>query len=446
MPIRTIQSTVQKQSRGFYAILLYGTLLFLLGLPASSGATTNDLHLVAEFEGARLYNTVVGTGEKSHNVVRLRGSFRQMGRQYGGLLGVQMTEFYNAGVNYLLTKVNPKTYNKILEDAGYYFAWQPQEGKDFIEGMAETSGLNLDQQKITASLMNQIYLSLGCSSLMAWSDYTGGGPLVIGRNFDTALGPFGSYAKYLTVVVYNPVGGGNALAEVNYVGCVFFQTGMNKHGIYMDYHNGKMSGGSTVYDTRQLGGFLMFTYLLNYSTLDRIDQEFMATLPEVAAIINVADKTKAYVYEWPTWATKRRVVDPERVFFPPPLADGLLVSTNHFVDPTWGWDIYGVDYGATYYYTIERRINLLTLGEKYKGSLDVPRLKYIFNRTFWTSPDPGPTFPSGSNGDTVIQVIAVPANLELWIKAPGYSEWQGINLNPLFYYSIVPAVDLLLRN
>jgi hypothetical protein len=443
MSSRTIQSTVQRQSRGFYALLLYGTLLFLLGLPASLGATTNDLHLVAEFEGARLYNTVVGTGEKSHNVVRLRGSFRQMGRQYGGLLGAQMVEFYNAGVNYLLTKVNPKTYSEIVVSAGYYYAWQPQEGKDFIEGMAETSGLAedpslaLERQKITASLMNQIYLS-GCSSLMAWSDYTGGGPLVVGRNLDTAVGPFGSYAKYLTVVVYNPVGGGNALAEVNYVGCVYFSTGINQHGIYMDYHDGTLSDPSFV--DRQLGGYLMFTYLLNYSTLDRIDQEFMSTPAETGSIINMADKTKGYVYERSTtWGTKRRTVDPSY---------GILVSTNHFIDPTWPIPpIHAVGYGSTYYYTIERRINLLTLGEKYIGWLDVPWMKYIFDSTFMDDYDPGPTFPSDdTHTATYIQVIAVPATLELWIKARGYSEWQGINLNRLFYYSIVPAVDLLLRN
>jgi hypothetical protein len=442
MPIWTIQSPLKRKKGVFYSLLIYWILLFFLGLPVSASATTNNLQLVARFEGASLFTTVVGTGENSLNVVRLNGSFLQMGRQYGGLLGAQMQEFYTAGVDGFLIGEKGWTYTYILQLAEWYYSLQPQHSRDFISGMAATSGMTLDQQKITAALQNLVYFSLGCSSLVAWSDYTGGGPLVIGRNFDTPVGPFRSYAKYLNVVVYNPVGGGNSLAEVNYVGCVGLHTGMNKYGIYMDYHNGRMSDSFIFYD-RTLGEYLMFSYLLNYSSLDRIDQEFNSTLPEVGAIITAADKTKGYVYEWATWAAKRRVVDPERVVSPPPIADGLLVSTNHFVDPTWV-GILPVYPGATSWYTIDRRVNLLTLGGKYKGSLGVSWLKYIFDSTFWDSYDPGPTFPDTSIGVTNIQVIAVPANLELWVKARGYSNWLGINLKPLFFGDITPITSLLL--
>ena len=335
MPIRIIQSPLKRKNGVFYSILMYWTLLFLLGLPVSLSATTNNLQLVAKFEGASLFTTVVGTGEKSLNVIRLHGSFHQMGRQYGGLLGAQMQEFYNTAVNdfligdkRLLLRLYPSISRMVL-------FIPTSAGPGFHRGMAETSGMTLDQQKITASLQNLVYFILGCSSLMAWSDYTGGGPLVIGRNFDTPVGPFRSYAKYLNVVVYNPVGGGNSLAEVNYVGCVGFHTGMNKYGIYMDYHNGRMSDPALI--DPHLGEYLMFSYLLNYSSLDRIDQEFNNTLPEVGAIITAADKTKGYVYEWATWATKRRVVDPERVVSAPSASDGLSYPpTTLSIPPGWG--------------------------------------------------------------------------------------------------------------
>jgi hypothetical protein len=442
MPTRTSQSPLKRRNSFVYSLLIYSTLLFLFGSPVSLSAATNKLQLVAQFEGGSLFTTVVGTGEKSLNVIRLRGSFQQMGRQYGELLGAQMQEFYNTAVIGFLIGEKGWSYESTLSLAIWYYSLQPQHSRDFISGMAETSGMTLDQQKITAALQNMVYYSLGCSSLMAWSDYTGGGPLVIGRNFDTPVGPFGNYAKYLTVVVYNPAGGGNSLAEVNYVGCVGFHTGMNKYGIYMDYHNGRMSDPAIVYD-RTLGEYLMFSYLLNYSSLDRIDQEFNTTLPEVGAIVNAADKTKGYVYEWATYAMKRRVVDPERVISPPPAADGLLVSTNHFVDPTWIGLPFIYD-GSSGWYTKERRANLLARGEQFKGSLNVSRVKYIFDRTFSDSPDPGPTFPDGSNGVTYIQIVAVPANLELWVKARGYSNWLGINLKPLFLGDITPVTGLLL--
>ncbi len=443
MPYQVWQSQFSRKSRFFYPLRVVCTLCLLLGLTASASAADSNLVPVASFEGATLYTTTAAPGEGTLNVIRLLGSFRQMGRQYGALLGSLMQDFYEVAVNGYLIGQKGMTYGGILQRAQYYYDKQPQYGRDLISGMAETSGLSMDRQKIMASLMYQLFVAIdlsssGCSSLMAWSDYTGGGPMVIGRNWDTLPGPFPDYAKYLTVVVYNPAGHANSLAEVNYAGFFSCQTGMNRAGIFIDYQSGSLSDPSSV--DRTPGAYHLFSYLLNYTSLDQIDLAINATLPEIAAIINVAEATRAYVYEWATYAIKRRIVDPER---PGPGPDGLLVSTNHFVASSWtGLPI--ILNGYLGLYTKERRANLLARGQQFKGAIDSSKIMYIFDRTTTANPDPGPCFPD--HGNTVIQVVAIPANLELWIKARGYSGWQLIRLGSLFSSRIIPATNLLLSD
>ncbi|MEW6659887.1 MAG: C45 family peptidase [Thermodesulfobacteriota bacterium] len=437
------QSPLRLKSFFFYPLAIICTLYLLLGLTTSTSAADSNLVPVATFEGATLYTTTAAPGEGALHVIRLSGSFREMGRQYGALLGSLMQEFYEVAVNGYLIAQKGLTYDSIRQTAQYYYDKQPQYARDFISAMAETSGLSRERQKIMASLMYQLFVAIdssssACSTLMAWSGYTGGGPMVIGRNWDTLPGPFPDYAKYLTVAVYNPAGYANSLAEVNYAGFVSCQTGMNKAGIFIDYQSGSLS--DPLIFERTPGPYHLFSYLLNYTSLDQIDQAINATLPEIAAIINVAEATRAYVYEWATYARKRRISDPER---PGPGPDGLLVATNHFVDPSWtGLPI--ILNGFLGMYTKERRANLLARGEQFKGALDPVKMRYIFDRTTAADPDPGPCFPD--HGNTVIQVVAVPANLELWVKARGYSDWQLIPLGSLFSRNPPnnPAINLFL--
>jgi len=443
MPYQAPQPQLRSKSLFFYPLAVVCTLCLFLGLTAAASAADSNLVPVATFEGATLYTTAAATGEGTLHVIRLCGSFRQMGRQYGDLLGTLMREFYEVAVNGYLITQKGMTYGSILQTAQSYYDKQPQYAQDLISGMAETSGLSMDRQKMMASLMYQLFVAIdlssaACSTLMAWSDYTGGGPMVIGRNWDTLPGPFPDYAKYLTVVAYNPVGYANSLAEVNYAGFVACQTGMNKAGIFIDYQSGSLSDPSI--GDRTPGPYHLFSYLLNYTSLDQIDRAFNDTLPEIAAIINVADATRAYVYEWATYARKRRLVDPER---PGPGPDGLLVATNHFVDLSWtGMPI--ILNGFLGLYTKERRVNLLARGEQFKGVIGPSKIMYIFDRTTAADPDPGPCFPD--HGNTVIQVVAVPAHLELWVKARGYSDWQLIHVGSLFSSRNTPAINLLLAD
>ena len=49
-----------------------------------------------------------------------------------------------------------------------------------------------------------------------------------------------------------------------------------------------------------------------------------------------------------------------------------------------------------------------------------------------TIPEGGGTFPDDGIIGTIYQVVAVPAQTKMWLKARGYSEWEEIDLNKYF--------------
>lgn len=133
----------------------------------------------------------------------------------------------------------------------------------------------------------------------------------------------------------------------------------------------------------------------------------------ISSIVNVADKETAYSYECPTYGAKRR--SPDR--------QGLLAATNHFVDPFWGLPPPSNDEQNGW--TIKRRDNLLALGEKHKGKIDTEKMKEVLDTRIEQG---GATHST----DTIYQIIAVPADLTLWLKAPGNFDWQKVGLDRLF--------------
>ena len=384
-----------------------GTLYFS---PAPS-SETGALNKLGTFEQGTLYQTAGEAGK--FFVVNLHGSFHEMGRQYGYLLKNQLNEFYAAATQQLLNSNQNITQEALNEVAKSGYQTQPNYLQDLIRGMSETSGMPLQQQKVSASLFGFLF---GCSSIDAWGNYSTDGSVVVGRNWDTERGVFDGYAKYLTVVVYNPVGYASSIAEINYVGCVGFQSGMNSHGIFLDLQNGQLAD-TAVYGERTPGAFLLFDFLLNSTTLNQVDKLFQTTQPNMGLIINAANAEKATVYEWATYDTKTRTS-----------ADGLVASSNHFLNSSWT-GLQAVPVGVHGGFSKERQKNLMNLGEQNKGSIDAAKMMEILDTTI---PNGGPTFPDDSVYETYYHIVGVPRELTVWLKAPGYSGWEQIDLKSLF--------------
>jgi len=403
---------------GYFIVLFLLSFVTFFALNCADSSSPPDdnnpsgLELVDTFENGILYRTTGDGGGGKFNVLVLDGSWHEMGRQYGYLLKNEMNEFYEIVVTDYLIGTEGASYDEIVEASEELYAQQFSYMQELITGMAEASDEPMEKMVIISSLIHLIGLPGGCSSLSAWSDYTGGGPLIVGRNWDIGP-PYGEYKRFMTVVVYKPTGSSNAVADINFVGIISLQTGMNSFGIFLDLQNGQHSDTIIVSD-RKLPTYVLCDILLNSTTLEELDAQMLdhGNLPQLGLIINVANSSEDRVYEWATYDVKCRT------------GNGIIASSNHFIDSTWT-DLPEVQDSALGDYSLERLANLLALGEEYKGSIDAAKMKQIFDTEFSAG---GPTFSEY----TIYQVVAVPAQQTIWVKTLDYSGWEKVELGPLF--------------
>ncbi|WP_208598364.1 C45 family autoproteolytic acyltransferase/hydolase [Desulfatiglans anilini] len=377
--------------------------------PSGGGAEPKmaPLSEVAErYESGRLYRC------GKLNVLDLHGSYRQMGRQYGHLLQDELRRLYAEAIEGYFIGEKGLAPEAMRQAAQSLYAFYPHRFKTFFEGMAETSGLALEKHILLNAI--ELYgLLPGCSGIAAWKDYTAGGPLVFGRNYDW-FGSYRSFARFLTVTVFNG-GDGIPAAIATFAGVIYATTGMNAQGLFLELNNGFPSGGSLAYSNRVPAVVHLLAFLRDCSNMAHLDAALNSTRSNFTFIINVADREAAFAYEWLPFDIRRRTGK----------ADGLLVATNHFVDPGWGIELQ--DTGG--FKTRERRDNLLSLAEGRKGRITVEAMMEILDTDIDRG---GAAWPAGDAIQTVYQIIAVPAERKFWVKVPGFQEWTAVDLDRLF--------------
>jgi hypothetical protein len=389
-------------------LLIIIALLFLAGTSLAEAAPLafKSSKPVSTFERGGLYKS------GKLNVLDLRGTYRQMGRQYGHLIKDNLHSLYKKAIEDYFIGQKGLSYKTIKQAAMSLFNFYPQRFKEILYGMAETSGLSINKHIVLNGL--ELYGSIsGCAGIAAWSDYTKGGPLIFGRNYDW-FDSYKEFAKYLTVTVLNP-DCGVPTAIVTFAGVIYATTGINKEGLFLELNNGLPSGGALSYSDRVPAIINLLAFLCDCSTMEQLHAAFNTTRSNFAFIINTADKNCAYSYEWPTFDIKRRICETE----------GLLVATNHFTDPAWGIELQD----NAGFKTVLRRKNLLSLGHKNKGRMNLATMMEILDTPINKG---GATWPVGEEFQTVYQIIAVPQELKLWVKVPGFQDWTGINLAPIF--------------
>ncbi len=378
-------------------------LLFVCSCAGGNGIS-RELNFISEFESGKLYKA----GPVS--VLELHGTHYQMGRQYGMLLKDDLTALYDLAVATFIDL--GFTHNRMKKIADSIYAVYPQTYKDILIGMAETSGLGIEKQIVLNAIewfpkINAFVPH--CSGIAVWGDYTAGGPLVFGRNNDDSE-LYRKFGGYTIVGVFNPTDSGMPVAVINYAGAIYAPSGMNRNGIFLELNSGNWEG----YYTDRPSIFLtLFSFLQTYYTQEELNVAFQSVSANLSSIVNVADRNSAYSFECSTSAVKRRAPD----------AEGLMVATNHFVDPSWGISPPVPDEENAW--TAKRRANLLNLANANKGLFNVEKMMQVLDTTI---PEGGATQPN----ETIYQIIAVPSDLTLWLKAPGNFNWQRVNLKTLF--------------
>jgi len=394
----------------FIAVFLICLIPVLLSAQAQNQPNPSkplELKLANTIPGAKLYKL------GKINVIELHGSFLEMGRQYGQLMKQELDDFYKIAVEEKLIKSNSLTFEQAKTIAESIYRFYPKRFKEILIGMSEASGLPLekililDQLEGIAKLGNAGVL---CSGIAAWSEYTANGPLVFGRNFDYPE-YFKDFAPFMAVTVFNPTDSSNSVAIYGYIGHVSTFTGMNEAGVFLEMNNGADSGGKILYNNRISAFVQQLSYLFDFSNLSELDAAINTSRNNWPVILNVADAASAYSYECPTFAVLKRNAD----------KPGLLVATNHFVSPQWGFELADPNIQDM---TLKRRANLLALGEKYKGKIDSKVMMEILD----TKIEEG----GATMSFTIYQAVALPGELKLWIKAVGYQDWALVDLKPVF--------------
>lgn len=344
----------------------------------------------------------------NYSVIVLNGTYREMGRQYGGLMKDELLAEYAMITTELQTR--GYTIEEIRSMVVDNEKFLPERVREISRGIAEVTGLTEDDGYILYyGPILYMTTPYGCSYLAAWDDYTVNGSVIVSRNWDTSdeIEPFN---QYYVLAVYNPTDGSNSVASFSPAGAAP-ETLMNSKGLYI---SDDASGlGITDPENHQELLAAFFGLMLDYSDLDGLDAGIRALRPGGTVIVDAAGPAGAYVYEVGLVETKQRT------------GDGVIAAANHFIDPSWTGIIPEEN-------SVIRYNNLLRQAEEAKGSINAENMADIRDVQYENG---GATFThtvfDGIPCSSDHQIVFVPENKTLWFKVVDMN-WQKIELAPLF--------------
>jgi hypothetical protein len=369
-------------------------------------------------------------------VVVLTGSWQEMGRQYGHLLAPNIRAVYDLVAPYKdkYNVVCGQNNAAIIED---FYRSYPDKFRQFFQGMAETSGLTLDQLKVANSL--EIVLMFGtklykgrCSGIGVWGRYSKKGGTVYGRNYDYNL-EFLPLNDDIVVTVFKPNDGSIPAAICTWAGCLYASTGINRAGIFVEENDcsGHDRQAAGLYKTGQhlnvrnwvKDDARLLSLLTSARNMNQADAWMKKNLPIYPHNIGIADENEARCYQWDIAA---------RVPHAPYVrqADGLMAQTNHYFVIPQGWDLAPYveksETGSTVPGgSIPRLGHLLKLAGERKGTIGVAGMCALMDVTFEAG---GATVDS-----SLYQTVCEPGTFAFRLKTRAKRDrWVKIPLANLF--------------
>ena len=230
-------------------------------------------------------------------VAELRGSWYQMGRQYGALLREELRKVLR------FAEKNPSG----IARAGHCGISGRKRCDELYRGIAETSGLTPEQLRTVSSvertgldrmMENRRAEHNGgcCSSLAVRGARTADGNVLFGRNYGW-LPDFEEILDTLVLSVFHPCDGANAVAMFNWTGCLYLTAGMNENGLFLELDGGAFAGVREE-PGRIHSAWLLWEILLNSGDFAALRESFFSCRPSFACRVGAADPVRAEVFEW----------------------------------------------------------------------------------------------------------------------------------------------------
>lgn len=384
--------------------LLFFTIIFCSIFANPAFASVAELNVSvpsASFEQGEKFS------KDAIQVIDLHGTWREMGRQYGALMSSSLQNIWSAKLHpFMLAHPDKAVIMKKLATRN----WQacPYKYRETMRGIAETSGLSLDQVNMV-NMVERVSGITQCSTLAVWGDYASNG-LVYGHNYDF----FPSYSvlsKDIVVSIYHPADGSLAVATIGYAGEIYAVNALNQAGLFIELNNGSPSSTGKRSSDRMHATLSLFSMMQDADSMDYLNTFFSTTQCNASYIIGVTDGKTARSYEWDVEGMQRG---------DDALKPGIMVMTNHFVSPTWNRP---EPTDKKSWQSVTRRKNLLNLAEEYKGKIDPNRMMEIMDRDISAG---------GSKSDlTRYELTLQPQDKVIWLKIPEESNWTKIDMKRL---------------
>ena len=392
---------------------------------------------IAQYQGATL------SKKNGVYIINVAGSFEQMGEQYGYLLSPQLHSFYQTyhhqlKLNTLLTK---------------FILWLresrlPQSEKDFLKGMAKTSGLQTYQLMMLDHSVQMIYVAreadkigLGCSIACVSGAYTKNGEMIVARNFDWLKDFRSIMTPYLTVAIFHPTQG-NAFATLSYVGASLSAvTAMNDKGLYIELNSAISSVGPYIRFMRPSYFAQMMQMMQSSNDFEALRHAVLTTPPDESYTITIASPTQSSSIEMSSSPflknfTKERTGLTHTVYANDIPHPGLVISTNSFRSIGWKNTWFAEAYPKiSTTQSFERYDQLQAWATRFKGSITPALARQILTTPVnlgGVAQTAGTTI-SSNDYYTYYSSVALPGQLQWQIYATDMnSSWTIINLGPYF--------------
>ncbi len=415
--------------------LFLGTLLLALATMvlcvASNGYCKTDTaapKLIKKFDKGKLYAL---NGVK---MLVLSGTFNEMGRQYGTLLGNEISGLYETAIEKSFIKNRLFSQEELYGFAASIFKTLPMRQKELIRGISSASGLKQEKVILAANIVTVQILARkkfggntsACTSVAVWGKYTDDEKTLTARNYDFPH-IFREMAKeYAIIIVFKPTDGSNAVAGIGFAGTVSFIDALNDKGIYIEANNAADSAGLVMFNARTEATTQVVNILFDATDSEEFNTLMNSTRFSYSAILMSADSSTARYYEIASWDIHKR----DAAGVP------IIAAGNQFNDPAWG--ILSLPSPAAWYSSL-RESNLINLVKNRHAAVDAKYMMSILDAPFYNEDGTvgkGVSVLKKNPKDdevTVWQVVTHPASLEMWVRFPMLSDWIFIDLKKWFH-------------
>ena len=385
-------------------------------------------------EGGQLYRM------QSAYLVVLNGDYRQMGRQYGLLLGDQLKDMRARIIDEFITRDGIR-YESIRDLIGnpFYLA-RPRRHKELLAGISEITGIDpieltvMDEMVCIEGIARMSGGAAQCTSAAIWGKMSRDGATYTGRNHDLQQNWRDRLPELGVFLVMNPTGSDYSIAAPTQVGMVSsFLDVINSAGLYIEVNNAAATLGMYMYSN--MGSILnnLCNIALNYGT----DAELARTIPFLhssnAFNCLTATPEGGRFYE----------LGGDRCARTTPEQDGLTCRANAALDPSWG--ILPLPDPAAMYSTSRRR-NFMDAMTADPSSNDDARIRDFLSRDLFVDGKKQTdgcsfirsTLPGTKDEVTVWQTVTKPVDRKFWWRIPTHSGWMEIDLTTYFTDSTPP--------